>query len=140
MAGDRGFQRHTGVSRALPVDAFALAAYNGVAIQKPGAFIFEGGLMNTKRQVLTVRVTPAERAALSRAAEARGKTVSECLRLAVAFGLPFVQSGHGLDLYRVIANIEYLQAAIETIIAREHSDVTERLLDVAIERMEQFHA
>lgn len=96
--------------------------------------------MPSNRRTFAVRLSPSERSALESAAKARDKSVAECLRLAVHFGLPFVQSGHGLDLYRVIANIEYLQAAIETIIAREHSDVTERLLDVAIERMEQFHA
>lgn len=96
--------------------------------------------MTSNRRTFAVRLSPAERSAIERAAEARDKSVAECLRMAVAFGLPFVQSGHGLDLYRIVANIEYLQAALETIIAREHSDVADRLLDLAVERVEKFHA
>ncbi|VWX55214.1 hypothetical protein [Novosphingobium sp. 9U] len=96
--------------------------------------------MNANRQVIAVRLTPAERAALDSAAKARGKSVSECLRLAVGFGLPFVQNAHGLDLYRLIANIEYQQAALEIIIKRDHPEVADRLLDLAVERVEKFHA
>jgi uncharacterized protein (DUF1778 family) len=96
--------------------------------------------MVTKREVFAVRLTPAERGTLERAAAARGKTLSECLRLAISFGLPLVENAHTLNLYRLIANVEYLQAAIETIVARDYPDAADRLLDLAVERVEQFHA
>jgi len=96
--------------------------------------------MISRSDKFSVRLTSTELSLLQSVASARGESRSECLRAAVRFGLPFVRNGHTLDLYRLIANIEYLQAAIETIIAREYADEAERLLDLAIERVEQFHA
>lgn len=96
--------------------------------------------MITRNDKFTVRLTPEELALLQRVASARGETYSECFRSAVRLGLPLVQSGTKLDIYRLIANIEYLQAALETIITRDHPEVADRLLDIAVERVEKFHA
>lgn len=96
--------------------------------------------MITRNDKFSVRLTPAELSLLQTVAATRGETQSECLRAAVRFGLPLVLSGTKLDLYRLIANIEYLQAALETIITRDHPEVADRLLDIAVERVEQFHA
>lgn len=96
--------------------------------------------MITRNDRVTVRLTAAELSLLQTVATARGETQAECLRAAARLGLPFVQSGTKLDLYRLIANIEYLQAALETIITRDHPEVADRLLDIAVERVEKFHA
>lgn len=96
--------------------------------------------MNTRSDRVTVRLTAAELSLLQTVAKARGETKVECLRAAARFGLPFIQAGTKLDIYRLIANIEYLQAALETIITRDHPEVADRLLDIAVERVEQYHA
>ncbi|VWX51089.1 hypothetical protein [Novosphingobium sp. 9U] len=65
---------------------------------------------------------------------------SEIVRRCVDVGLPLLELGHRVDPIRLVAHIEYLQAALETIIAREHSDIADRLLDITVERVEKFHA
>jgi hypothetical protein len=96
--------------------------------------------MSNRDGRLTVRLTPVELSLLRSISEVRHESQAECARAAIRIGLPFVRGGHKLDLYRLIANIEYLQAAVETMISRDYDDMADRLLDVAVERVEKFHA
>ena len=65
---------------------------------------------------------------------------SDVLRRSIEIGFPLLELGHRIDPIRLLAHIEYLQAALETIIARDHPEMADRLLDMAVERVEQFHA
>ena len=69
-----------------------------------------------------------------------GLSRSEVLRRSIESGLPLLELGHRIDPVRLLAHLEYLQAALETIIARDHPDVADQLLDIAVERVEKFHA
>lgn len=96
--------------------------------------------MSLKSPILSFRLRPEDYSAVDEIASRRSCSRSEVARLAMMFGIPMLQHGHSLNITRVAVLLEYIQAGLDVIISREHTDVADQLLDIAMERVNQFHA
>lgn len=96
--------------------------------------------MNTKTPNISFRLRSEDSFAIDDVAEKRGCSRSEAARMALMFGIPMLQHGHSLNITRVAVLLEYIQAGLDVIISREHTDMADKLLDVALERVSKFHA
>ena len=96
--------------------------------------------MTDKTKQLSVRLRMSDLAVIDGVAEKRGCTRAEAARIALLFGIPMLSHGHSLNITRVAILLEYIQAGLDVIISREHTDVADQLLDIAMERVSQFHA
>ena len=65
---------------------------------------------------------------------------SEAIRAALSIGLPLLEAGHSFNLKRSLLLLEYIQAGMDLIITREHSDFADKLPLIAQERMDTYHA
>lgn len=95
--------------------------------------------MTDRFRQLTLRLNDSEWRTLDQACTALGRTRSEVARAALANGLPLVRAGHSIDLRRLITLIEHTQACIDVIINREHADAATQLIELALQRVEEFH-
>lgn len=93
-----------------------------------------------KSPVISVRFSPTEVEALEAIASKRNCSRSEAARIAISFGLPMAEAGHSFNITRAVLILEYVQAAIDVIITRDHSDVVPQLLEAAKQRLATFHA
>ncbi|QQV79294.1 ribbon-helix-helix protein, CopG family (plasmid) [Sphingomonas aliaeris] len=96
--------------------------------------------MTDKHQVLTLRLNGDDWAALNRIADKRGFSRAEAARAALMQGLRFAEAGHTFNITRTVLLLEYMQAAIDVIITRDHGDAVPALLEAAQQRLETFHA
>lgn len=72
-------------------------------------------------------------------AESLGMSVSRTAALAIVWGLSLLKAGQGINSTRIIGHIEYIHAALELLVEREHPDIHARLDDLAVERLERHH-
>jgi len=72
-------------------------------------------------------------------AESLGMSVSKTAALAIVWGLSLLKAGQGVNSTRIIGHIEYIQAAIDLLVAREHPDIHAQLDDIAVDRLERHH-
>ncbi len=86
------------------------------------------------------RLGAGELAALDSLATEQSCSRSEAARSALRLGLPLARAGHSIDIHRLVLLLEYMQASIDVIINREHADAADQLVELAQQRMEQFHA
>ena len=93
-----------------------------------------------KSPIISVRFSPAEVEALEAIAAKRNCSRSEAARIAIHFGLPLASAGHSFNVTRAVLLLEYMQAAIDVIITRDHGDVVAELLDAAQQRLATYHA
>jgi hypothetical protein len=56
------------------------------------------------------------------------------------FGIRFAEAEHTFNITRAVLVLEYMQAAIDVIITRDHGDVVPQLREAAKERAATFHA
>lgn len=96
--------------------------------------------MTDQTRVLSLRLSPAEWDVLSKLAERQGYSRSTAARLALVMGVRFADAGHTFNLTRMVLLMEYMQAAIDVIITRDHGDAVPALLEAAQQRLETFHA
>lgn len=87
-----------------------------------------------------VRLAPDEVAAIEAIAAERHCSKSEVIRLALGYGLPLARRGISLNLARIALLLEYIQAGVDLIVTREHADFADQLENIALARMEEFHA
>ena len=96
--------------------------------------------MNNRHRVLTLRLSGEDWDRLEAVAAKRGFTRAEAARSALLHGIRLADAGHAFNVTRLILLIEYMQAAIDVIITRDHGDVIAELLASAKERVELYHA
>ncbi|AYO75784.1 MAG: ribbon-helix-helix protein, CopG family [Cupriavidus sp.] len=92
------------------------------------------------KSTIAFRLLPSELAALDQIAAKRGCSRSEAARYALMFGIRFAEADHSFNITRAVLVLEYMQAAIDVIITRDHGDVVPQLLAAAKQRLETFHA
>ena len=56
------------------------------------------------------------------------------------FGIRFAEAEHTFNITRAVLVLQYMQAAIDVIITRDHGDVVPQLREAAKERLATFHA
>lgn len=88
---------------------------------------------------ITLRLSDRERAALDQAASNRGVSRSEMIRLALIYGMPLAAASHSFNVTRVLIILEQLSASMDLIVTREHPDYGEKIIDIAVERVEKHH-
>ena len=89
---------------------------------------------------IAFRLSSEEIAALDRVAAKRSSSRSEAARTALMFGIRFAEAEHTFNITRAVLVLEYMQAAIDVIITRDHGDVVPQLREAAKERLATFHA
>jgi len=89
---------------------------------------------------IAFRLSSDEIAALDKIASKRQCSRSEAARMAMMFGVRFAEAEHSFNITRAVLVLEYMQAAIDVIIARDHGDVVPQLKAAAKERLATFHA
>lgn len=93
-----------------------------------------------KSPIISVRFSPSEVEALEAIASRRNCSRSEAARIAINYGLPLANAGHSFNVTRTVLLLEYMQAAIDVIITRDHGDVVGELLEAAKQRLAIYHA
>ena len=88
---------------------------------------------------VTLRLSDCQRAALDRAASNLGISRSEMVRLALIYGMPLAAANHSFNVTRVLIILEQLSASMDLIVTREHPDYGEKIIDIAVERVEKHH-
>lgn len=68
-----------------------------------------------------------------------GMSRSAIIRQLIDVALPFVESGHGVNLTRLIAIIESTQAATDRLLTLADPEFAERLPALTIERLKAYH-
>ena len=89
---------------------------------------------------IAFRFSSEEIAALDRVAAKRSCSRFEAARTALMFGIRFAEAEHTFNITRAVLVLEYMQAAIDVIITRDHGDVVPQLREAAKERLATFHA
>ena len=89
---------------------------------------------------IAFRLSSEEIAALDRVAAKRSCSRSEAARTALMFGIRFAEAEHTFNITSAVLVLEYMQAAIDVIITRDHGDVVPQLREAAKERLATFHA
>ena len=89
---------------------------------------------------IAFRLSSEEIAALDRVAAKRSCSRSEAARTALMFGIRFAEAEHTFNITRAVLVLEYMQAAIDVIITRDHGAVVPQLREAAKERLATFHA
>ena len=89
---------------------------------------------------IAFRLSSEEIAALDRVAAKRSCSRSEAARTALMVGIRFAEAEHTFNITRAVLVLEYMQAAIDVIITRDHGDVVPQLREAAKERLATFHA
>ncbi len=97
-------------------------------------------MKETRLPYLGFRLGADELAGIDSLANAQSCSRSEAARSALRLGLPLARAGHSIDIHRLVLLLEYMQASIDVIINREHADAADQLVELAQQRMEQFHA
>ena len=97
-------------------------------------------MTQTRLPYLGFRLGENELATVDSIAKLQNCSRSEAARSALRLGLPLARAGHSIDIPRLILLLEYMQASIDVIINREHADAADELIQIAQQRMEQFHA
>ena len=88
---------------------------------------------------ITLRLSDRERAALDQAASNRGVSRSEMIRLVLIYGMALAAANHSFNITRVLIILEQLSASMYLIVPREHPDYGEKIIDIAVERVEKHH-
>lgn len=97
-------------------------------------------MKNTKTYAFSVRLTPDDKVILDSIIKAKACTRTEAVRLALKIGGPFLEANVSINLNRVLMLLEILLAeCIERVDRRDPAKVGE-LLQIASERVEQYHA
>lgn len=96
--------------------------------------------MSEQTRILSLRLSPAEWDLLTNLADRQGFSRSNAARLALVMGVRFAEAGHTFNITRMVLLMEYMQAAIDVMITRDHGDVIPQLLEAAKQRLETFHA
>lgn len=73
-------------------------------------------------------------------AEQQGKPQAFIVRSLIDIALPFAENGHRLDFARLLTILEYSSLALDTLVARLAPEDSDRLLDLAVEHLNKFHA
>ncbi|RZF63253.1 hypothetical protein EWE75_17050 [Sphingomonas populi] len=68
-----------------------------------------------------------------------GLSRSRTAAIAIVWGLGLLKAGQGVDPVRLVGHIEYIHAALDLLVEREHPDIHARLDDIAVERLERHH-
>lgn len=97
-------------------------------------------MKDTKPPFIGLQVSPGDLAAIDALANEHACSRAEAARSILRLGLPLARAGHSIDIPRIILLLEYMQASIDVIINREHADAADQLIQIAQQRMEQFHA
>lgn len=92
-----------------------------------------------RNPVVGVRISPNDLAAVDALAAARGCSRSEALRLALSYGIKLAGAATSVNVRRYAAVLEFLTAAVGTIIQKEYPDELEFILDAVDQRLEEFH-
>ncbi|WP_310105954.1 hypothetical protein [Sphingomonas sp. BE138] len=95
--------------------------------------------MSESDRILTLRLSKADWELVERLAKSQGYTRAQAARSAIALGARFAEAGHTFNITRAVLVLEYMQAAIDVIIARDHGDVVPQLRAAAKERLATFH-
>ncbi|MGR6331366.1 hypothetical protein ACU5AX_20075 [Sphingomonas sp. XXL09] len=96
--------------------------------------------MIDQQRILTVRLSGADWDLLGKLADRQGYTRAQAARSAIAMGIRFADAGHTFNVTRAVLLLEYMQAAIDVIITRDHGDVVGELLEAAKQRLATYHA
>ncbi len=96
--------------------------------------------MIDQQKILTLRLSSADWELLEKLAQRQGYTRAQAARSAIAMGVRFADAGHTFNITRMVLLMEYMQAAIDVMITRDHGDVIPQLLEAAKQRLETFHA
>jgi len=72
-------------------------------------------------------------------AEKLGLSPSRTAALAIVWGLSLVKAGQGVNSTRIVGHIEYIHAALDLLMEREHPDIHAQLVDIAVDRLERHH-
>ncbi|HPR07620.1 MAG TPA: hypothetical protein PLI17_13395 [Denitromonas sp.] len=75
----------------------------------------------------------------SKVGAARGLNRSETLRQAVIIGLPLLEANISPDIRRLVLLLENLNLGVTMLLDKEHSDMLDRLVEVAEENLETYH-
>lgn len=94
----------------------------------------------TKLNKVGVTLSDHALAKLDEAATARGLSRSDLVRQSVELALPFIAIKSKIDVWRVVANIEYLSLFVDAMLTRDHPDLAQSLPSETLQRMEKFHA
>lgn len=90
--------------------------------------------------VITVRLSPAEAEALDGLAQSRGCSRSEAIRVALRAGAPLVKDGFSVNFTRFAEVLEQVGAGMSIVLKRDHPDHADTVEELAMERLELYHA
>lgn len=79
-------------------------------------------------------------ASLDELAIARSVSRSDLIRQSIELAVPFLTIKSKIDVWRVVANIEYLSLFVDAMLTRDHPDLAQSLPSETLQRMEKFHA
>lgn len=96
--------------------------------------------MIDQQRILTLRLSGVDWDLLEKLAERQGYSRAQAARTALAMGVRFADAGHSFNVTRAVLLLEYMQAAIDVIITRDHGDVVGELLEAAKQRLVTYHA
>lgn len=94
----------------------------------------------TKLKQVCVKLAPGEIATLDRLAAKGGVSRAHVMRQALSVSLPLLDAGHSIDLTRAIGILEFMQAAMAHVLDQDYPDFSDRIVDITMARVKQYHA